>query len=129
MDETLDKKLDNQTQMIVAGKEQTLIMVNEAHEDLLDKKLKVMRSKQFFDLSKQLTALQGKLAMEHMIRKREIDMKFEQDKEGIIQEGLTGSQLDDAIERLGAEKEFDIAESQRKLTTEQKEAELELRQQ
>ena len=35
-------------------------------------------------------------------------MKYELDKEGIIQEGLTGSQLDDAIERLGAEKDFDI---------------------
>ena len=46
--------------------------------------------------------------MEHMIRKREVDMKYELDKEGIIQEGLTGSQLDDAIERLGAEKDFDI---------------------
>ena len=91
MNDTLDKKLDGQTQMIVAGKEQMLIMVNEAHEDLLDKKLKVMRSKQFFDLSKQLTALQSRLAMEHMIRKREIDMKFEQEKEGIIQEGITGS--------------------------------------
>ena len=111
MDETLDKKLDTQTKMIVSNKEQALIMMNEAHDDLLDKKLKVMRSKQFFDLSKQLTALQSKLSMEHMIRKREIDMKFEQDKEGIIQEGLTGSQLDDAIERLGAERDFDINES------------------
>ena len=52
MNDTLEKKLDGQTQMIVGGKEQALIMVNEAHEDLLDKKLKVMRSKQFFDLSK-----------------------------------------------------------------------------
>ena len=55
-----------------AGKEQALIMVNEAHDDLLAKKLKILMSKQFFDLSKYLVSLQSELAMEHMIRTREI---------------------------------------------------------
>ena len=55
-------------------------------------------------------------------------MKYEQDKDGIISEGLTGSQLDDAIERLGAEKDFDTVESKNRLEKEQKEKELELRQ-
>jgi len=36
------------------GKEKGLIMVNEAHDDLLKRKLKILMSKQFSDLTKYL---------------------------------------------------------------------------
>ena len=79
MDEHHTRTLDKETRVILgatgasgAGKEQALIMVNEAHDDLLAKKLKILMSKQFFDLSKYLVSLQSELAMEHMIRNREI---------------------------------------------------------
>lgn len=88
MNKHQQKQLAEQTRVILAqsgGREQALIMVNEAHDDLLAKKLKILMSKQFFDLSKYLVGLQSELAMDHMVRKREIDLKFEADKEAIIQ--------------------------------------------
>jgi len=40
------------------GKERALVLINETGDDLLAKKLKILMSKQFFDLSKYLGTLQ-----------------------------------------------------------------------
>ena len=61
MDKHLDKDLDREVRSIVArvgpGKEQALIVVNEAHDDLLERKLKILMSKQFSDLTKYLGSM------------------------------------------------------------------------
>jgi len=79
MDKHTDKELDREIRTIITrvgpGKEQALIVVNEAHDDLLERKLKILMSKQFGDLTKYLGSMQNKLAMEHMIRCRKVEMK------------------------------------------------------
>ena len=88
MDKLTDKELDREVRSIVtrvgSGKEQALIVVNEAHDDLLERKLKILISKQFGDLTKYLGSMQNKLSMEHLIRARKVEMKYERDKEAAI---------------------------------------------
>lgn len=60
MNEHQKKQLANQVRSQLAetrGREQALIMIDQAHNDLLEQKYKVLKSKQFFDLSKNLNAL------------------------------------------------------------------------
>jgi len=49
MDKHTEKELDREVRSIVTrvgpGKEQALIVVNEAHDDLLERKLKILMSK------------------------------------------------------------------------------------
>jgi len=58
MDKQLNKEVDRELLIITShsgkGKEKGLIMVNEAHDDLLKRKLKILISKQFSDLTKYL---------------------------------------------------------------------------
>jgi len=81
MDKHLEKDLDREVRNIVTrvgpGKEQALIVINESADDLLERKLKILMSKQFGDLTKYLGSMQNKLAMEEMIRSRKIEMKNE----------------------------------------------------
>lgn len=74
MDKHTDKELEREVRTILTrvgpGKEQALIIVNEANDDLLARKLKLLMSKQFSDLTKYLGSMQNKLMMEHMIRAR-----------------------------------------------------------
>ena len=44
-----------------AGKENALIIVNEALEDLLDKKLRRLMNKEFFELTNYMGSLENKL--------------------------------------------------------------------
>lgn len=104
MDRLVEKELDREVRSIITrvgpGKEQALIVVNEAHDDALQRKLKILMSKQFHDLTKYLGSMHSKLAMEHMIRCRKIDMKFERDKTEAINAGLTEDELADKIQML-----------------------------
>lgn len=88
MDKLTDKELDREVRSVVtrvgSGKEQALIIVNEAHDDLLERKLKILISKQFGDLTKYLGSMHNKLSMEHLIRARKVEMKYERDKEAAI---------------------------------------------
>ena len=81
MDKHMEKDLDREVRNIVTrvgpGKEQALIVVNEACDDMLERKLKILMSKQFGDLTKYLGSMQNKLAMEEMIRARKVEMKNE----------------------------------------------------
>lgn len=74
MDKHTEKELEREVRTILTrvgpGKEQALIIVNEANDDLLARKLKILMSKQFSDLTKYLGSMQNKLMMEHMIRAR-----------------------------------------------------------
>jgi len=49
--------------------------------------------------------------MEHMIRVRQIKMKFENDKETAIQKGLSPDELESTINRLAAARDFEIQKS------------------
>lgn len=112
MDKQLNKELDREILIMVShsgkGKEKGLIMVNEAHDDLLKRKLKILMSKQFSDLTKYLGTMQNQVSMEHMIRVRQIKMKFENDKEAAIQKGLSPDELESTINRLAAARDFEI---------------------
>jgi len=76
MQRTVDKDLDKVINGLLShqgpGKEKALVMVNEAYDDLLKRKLKILMSKQFSDLTKYLGTMQSQVAMEHMIRTRQI---------------------------------------------------------
>lgn len=82
------------------NKEQALILINEVEDDLLAKKLKVLMSKQFFDLTKYLGTLQTEVGMQHMIRVRNIKMAFEKDKQDLIDEGISGEKLELEVANL-----------------------------
>lgn len=101
MDKHTEKELDREVRNIVTrvgpGKEQALIVVNEAHDDLLERKLKILMSKQFGDLTKYLGSMHNKIAMEHMIRARKIEMKYERDKESAINSGMNEEALADKL--------------------------------
>ena len=101
MDRVFENQLDPQIRGVLGdpdmGKEQVLIIVNEAHDDLLARKLKFLMSKQFDDLTRYLGGLQNQSAMEHMIRCREIDMKFERDKDAAIKAGLPQIELEETL--------------------------------
>lgn len=101
MDKHAEKDVEREVRNILTrvgpGKEQALIVVNEAHDDLLDRKLRILMTKQFGDLTKYLGSMQSKLAMENMIRARKIEMKFERDKEDTINAGLPEAELGDRL--------------------------------
>ena len=116
MDRHTEKELDREVKTITTrvgpGKEQALIVVNEAHDDLLERKLKILMSKQFGDLTKYLGSMQNKLAMEHMIRSRKIEMKYERDKESAISAGMTEEALADKLQMIAAERDLELQLSQ-----------------
>ena len=116
MDKHTEKELDREVKTITTrvgpGKEQALIVVNEAHDDLLARKLKILMSKQFGDLTKYLGSMQNKLAMEHMIRARKVEMKYERDKESAISAGMTEEALADKLQMIAAERDLELQLSQ-----------------
>jgi len=63
MDDQCNGQLDREIKILVShsgkGKEKALVMVNETHDDLLKRKLKILISKQFGDLTKYLGTLQN----------------------------------------------------------------------
>ena len=66
-------------------KEEALILVNEIHDDLLKKKLKLLVNKQFFELEKNLGTLYTQNAMKKMIDKERIkDNYTNQEQEAFV---------------------------------------------
>lgn len=104
-------------------------MIDQAHEDLLQQKYKVLKSKQFFDLSKHLNALQDQQNREFLIRKKEIDFEYENEKDAIINEGVSEAELEERMKELKAKKEIEEEASKRKMDEDSKLKESELRQQ
>jgi len=131
MDKHTDKELDREVRNIITrvgpGKEQALIVVNEAHDDLLERKLKILMSKQFGDLTKYLGSMQNKLAMEHMIRARKIEMKQERDKESAINSGMADEELADKLQMIAAERDLELQLSQQKMDRDREEQEQKVR--
>jgi len=86
MDDISGKAIDQEIKNVMknaakGGKEQGLIMVAEAHDEILARKLKILQSKQFFDLSKYLGTLHTQVGMEQMIKMREGKLRFDQMRE------------------------------------------------
>lgn len=127
MDKHLDKDLDREVRTIVTrvgpGKEQALIVVNEAHDDLLERKLKILMSKQFGDLTKYLGSMQNKVTMEHMIRTRKIEMKFKADKERAVKMGMSEEDLAEKFQMLEAERDLELQLSEQKMVRDREERE------
>lgn len=111
MDRHTENELEREVRNILArvgpGKEQALIVVNEAQDDLLERKLKILMSKQFNDLTKFLGSAQNKLAMENMIRIRKAELNFERDKDVAINAGMPESQLADKLYMLAASRDLE----------------------
>jgi len=131
MDKHTEKELDREIRSISTrigpGKEQALIVVNEAHDDLLERKLKILMSKQFGDLTKYLGSMQNKLMMEHMIRARKLEMKFENEKEAAIHAGMSEGDLADKLQMLAASRDLEINLSEQKLQRDKEEREQQVR--
>ena len=71
------------------GKEKALIIVNEVLDDSLDRKLRQLMNKEFNDLTNYMGSLESKLQMQHMIRARKQEIKFEKEKEEAMNSGLS----------------------------------------
>lgn len=131
MDKLTEKELDKEVRNIITrvgpGKEQALIVVNEAHDDLLERKLKILMSKQFGDLTKYLGSMHNKLAMEHMIRCRKIEMKQERDKEAAISSGMSEEALADKLQMIAAERDLELQLSQQQMDRDREAREQEVR--
>lgn len=127
MDKFTEKEIDREVKNIVTrvgpGKEQALIVVNEAHDDLLERKLKILMSKQFGDLTKYLGSMHNKLAMEHMIRSRKIEMKYERDKDTALNAGMAEEALADKLQMLAAERDLELQLSQQQMDRDREERE------
>ena len=102
-------------------------MVNEAHDDLLERKMRILMSKQFGDLTKYLGSMQQKLGLEKMIRARKIEMKYEQDKEDAINAGLPEEELADRLQVFAAEKDLELQISNTKMERDREEMEQKVR--
>ena len=92
MESVADTHIDKEVRQVMGhsgpGKEQALVLINETQDDMLAKKLKILMSKQFFDLSKYLATLQAEIAIELQIKTAEIKANFEQKKDALINSGL-----------------------------------------
>lgn len=63
------------------NQEQSLILISEINDELLSRILKMLQSKQFFDLSKHLQCLQQQIATDQMIKIKEVHSRFDHLKE------------------------------------------------
>ena len=109
------------------NKEQALVLINEVEDDLLARKIKVLMSKQFFDLTKYLGTLQSEAGMQHMMRVREIKMAFDRNKQDLLDEGITGSKLENEISKLASQTETEMLISAEKMKRDQIDKESQLR--
>jgi len=118
MDRHLEKDIDRETRTIMTrvgpGKEEALIVVNEAYDDLLERKLKILMSKQFSDLTMYLGSMNNKIAMEIMIRNRKIELKFRGLKDAALKEELPEAELAERLQMIEAEKDLEIQLSNQK---------------
>lgn len=89
------------------NREQALILISETNDEILNKKLKLLNSKQFFDLSKLMSTLQQQIALDMMIKNKEIHLRFDQLKED-AQKNKKGTELDDALLKINAERDLEV---------------------
>lgn len=131
MDRHTENELEREVRNILVrvgpGKEQALILVNEAQDDLLERKLKILMSKQFNDLTKYLGSMQNKLAMEHMIRIRKAEMKYDREKDIAINAGMPEGQLGDKLYMLAAARDLEVQLSQQQMNRDREEREQKVR--
>lgn len=112
MDEALNQELEKQIRVLMnhegPNKEQALILINEVENEMLAKKLRILMSKQFYDLTKYLTTLQSQVGLSHQMRVREIKMAFDRDKQDLIEKGITGGELETEIAKLVRQMETEL---------------------
>jgi len=101
--ELMNKEIKEYLHPDYTNKEQALVLVSEINDQLLERILKMLQSKQFFDLSKHLQCLQQQIATDQMIQLKEIHAKFDYLKQQNDQE-LTGDKLNDAQSKLQAQR-------------------------
>jgi len=65
-------------------------------------------SKQFFELSKYIGTLQSQIALDRMIRVKQIEDMINKKKDNLIKT-LQGGQLEDALAKLQAEKQLELS--------------------
>jgi len=56
--------------------------------------------------------MHNKIAMEHMIRARKIEVKYERDKESAISSGMAEEALADKLQMIAAERDLELQLSQ-----------------
>lgn len=95
MHKRADKELDNEFKKIEKGnkKEQAMILANEANDEMQKRKMKMLMSKEFFELSKYLGGLHARQGMENMIAKKKIENDYEMKEEKARRE-LSGEDLE-----------------------------------
>jgi len=78
MHKRADKELDSDFKKMEKGnkKEQAMIFANEANDELFKRKMKMLMSKEFFELSKYLGGLHARQAMENLIAQKKIEHEF-----------------------------------------------------
>jgi len=114
----LDKQLRNTMTHGVTGNEKGLILIDQAHDALLDRKLKILMSKQFFELSKYIGTLQSQIALDRMIEVKQIEESIKKKKEK-LHELYKGASLEDEIGKLMAEKQLELQLLEDKLKNQQ----------
>lgn len=131
MDRHIEKDIDREVRTIITrvgpGKEEALIVVNEAYDDLLERKLKILMSKQFSDLTMYLGSMNKKAATEQMIRDRKIELRFKQMKENALREQIPESELAEKLQVIEAEKDLELQLSNQKGNHDREEREQMLR--
>lgn len=85
------------------NKEQAILLIGEINDKLLDRTLKMLQSKQFFDLSKHLQCLQQQIATDQMIKIKETHARFDHLKENATHE-LEGDAQNDELSKLQAQR-------------------------
>ena len=131
MDRHIEKDIDREVRTIITrvgpGKEEALIVVNEAYDDLLERKLKILMSKQFSDLTMYLGSMNKKAETEQMIRDRKIELRFKQMKENALREQIPESELAEKLQVIEAEKDLELQLSNQKGNHDREEREQMLR--
>ena len=89
------------------NKEQALILISETNDEILQKKLKLLNSKQFFDLSKLMSTNHQQAALDQMIKIKEIHLRFDQMKDDAHRFNQ-GTELEDALLKIQAQRDLEV---------------------
>jgi len=131
MEKVVEKEIDRDVQTHFnqsgPGKEQALVLVNEVYDDLHIRKLKVLMSKQFFDLSKSLAALQSFVGMDKIIKCKEIEQRFEREKDKTLKT-VPKKELEGIMDQIGAQMDLEMQLMEEEMSKMQQLKESEMRQ-
>lgn len=123
----LERDIASLTEPGSSNKEQALVLINEVHDDLTHRKLKLLMSKQFYDLTKYLGTLQSTVGMERIIRSKEIEQRHERAREE-AQAAVPADKLEEHLDKLGAQMDLELQLMDEELAKVQQIKEAELRQ-